>query len=102
MVRQTISACVATRVNKRAPHGARIPPGAFKARKSASSTNSCKVTTVGNIRIVFIGVNKPDKLASGDFPKMLAPRLNQTKSGLNFLRHDKIFCRALNESGFQQ
>src|ERR1041385_3963023 len=102
MVRQTISACVAMRVNKRAPHGARIPPGAFNARKSVSSTNSCKVTTVGNILIVLIGVSRPDKLDKGDFPKMLAPRLNQTKSGFNLFKRDKIICRALKKSGCQQ
>src|SRR5690242_6936765 len=102
MVRQTTSACVAIVVSKRAPKGARNPPGAFKARKSASSTTSCKVATVGNIRAALRGVNKPDRLENGDLPKILAPRLNQIKSGFNRFRRDKIAFRALNESGCQQ
>src|SRR6266508_6463884 len=102
MVRQTTSAWVARLVTRRAPKGASDPPGAFKARRSASSTSSCSVTTVGNIRAALIGVNKPDRLDKGDLPKMLAPKLNQIKSGFNRFRRDKMVCRAFNESGCQQ
>src|SRR6266540_7169032 len=98
MVRQTTSAWVAMLVNKRAPHGAKDPPGAFRARKSDSSTTSCSVTTVGNIRAALMGVNKPDRLDRGDFPKMLAPRLNQIKSGFSLFTRDKMVCRAFRES----
>jgi hypothetical protein len=35
------------------------------------------------MRAALIGVSKPDKLDKGDFPKMLAPRLTQIKSGFN-------------------
>jgi hypothetical protein len=60
------------------------------------------VATVGNILAASIGVNKPDKLDNGDLPKMLAPRLNQIKSGFKYFRRDKIARRAFNEPGFQQ
>jgi hypothetical protein len=49
-----------------------------------------------------MGVNKPDRLDKGDLPKMLAPRLNQIKSGFDRFRRDKIFFRAWSEPGFQQ
>src|SRR5215211_1975317 len=102
MVRQTTSAWVAMFVNKRAPQGANDPPGAFNARRSASSITSCKVTTVGNLRAALMGVNKPDRLDKGDLPKILAPKLNQIKSGFNRFRRDKMVCRAFNPSGCQQ
>src|SRR5512145_1157336 len=102
MVRHTTSACVAMCVNNRAPNGARAPPGAFNVRRSASSTNSCKVATVGNLRPAIIGVNKPDTLDKGDLPKMLAPKLNQIKSGFKRFTRDKIARRAFNEPGCQQ
>src|SRR6266498_4242115 len=103
MVRQMTSAYVAIVVSKRAPTGASGPPGALSARRSANSTSSCKVTTVGNpICFANIGVNAPEKLDQGDFPKILAPKLNQMRSGFKRFRRDKMAGRAFKEPGCQQ
>src|SRR6266487_2867172 len=103
MVRQITSAYVAIVVSRRAPMGANGPPGALRARRSANSTSSWSVTMVGNpICFANIGVNEPDTLSNGDFPKMLAPKLNQMRSGFKRFRRDNMAGRAFNEPGFQQ
>jgi hypothetical protein len=49
-----------------------------------------------------MGVNKPDRFEMGDLPKMLAPRLNQIKSGIRRFTRERIAWRAVNELGCQQ
>src|SRR5215216_1413437 len=98
-----MSAWVAIFVSRRAPNGASGPPGALRARRSANSTNSCRVTIVGKpIRLVYIGVIEPETLDKGDFPKILAPRLNHIRSGFNRLTRESMLGRAFKEPGCQQ
>src|SRR5215210_7226251 len=100
IVKQVTSPCVAILVSKRAPNDANGPPGASSARRSDSSINSCRVTTVGYpIRCASIGVSKPDTLSHGDLPKALAPKLNQMRSGLKLLTRDKMPDRAFGKPG---